>query len=570
MAIPNDTEFTAINLGGALGVDITQNVNDSGATWTAWYYFDANQTGEVGLWGFGDLVGYKPTVFVWTGTPGSLVGWPDPNIVFIQNKPIQFPVLNGTRYYLQFIKNGNFGTADLRIRAEYFVPSLAPAGSIFINDDTEGYPGAILSATADNTPLRFIYPFVAGEAGDVLASTGRLLYSDEFVDFNLKLYGNDFVFITDVPFTWNGTPRIRSCQGASVFYVGDSGGGGNNAIVRTVSNAGALGGTIYNLGAAGLTALAAKNDQTILYYSGRLGSQNSEIRRWDLSLNVPMSDLVADVGGTYVVFDILYLADDTIIVGYFEQASRDIFVRRYNLAGATLNTYSLGTNFTVLLPRLFYAIDDPVSFWAFLHPTGANLGSSNFKNIVCATGAIAVDRLSVEYEVGAYSPNETVTPIARFGNSASCPAVVIRSAIGTPTTGTIIINKITNPSASAVVFTFNAGGGLSPNTFTLTDGQTQTYNNVPAGIYSIEEIIPPGWSVQYSVSDGSPVSALNLAAGEVIVINVTNTQTPNQRSGIYKIVPGKRNDTLWNDLNAETTTDVKIPNPRIRTGLFGE
>lgn len=45
--------------------------------------------------------------------------------------------------------------------------------------------------------------------------------------------------------------------------------------------------------------------------------------------------------------------------------------------------------------------------------------------------------------------------------------------------------------------------------------------------------------------------------------------TPNERSGIYKIVPGKHNDTLWNE-DFAGTTDFKIPNPSWKTGLLGE
>jgi hypothetical protein len=44
---------------------------------------------------------------------------------------------------------------------------------------------------------------------------------------------------------------------------------------------------------------------------------------------------------------------------------------------------------------------------------------------------------------------------------------------------------------------------------------------------------------------------------------------PNPGSGIYKLVPGKYNDTLWNeDLTA--SFDTKIPNPFGKTGLLGE
>jgi len=568
MAIPNADEFTAFDL-GVLPVDVSQDVFDTGQSWTAWYFFDAPTTGEVGIWGFGDLVGYKPTIFIYTGIPGALSSYPVPNLTFVQNKPVQIPVTAGTRYFLEFRRNGNFATSILRIRAEYFVPTVAPVGSIFTNDDTEGFPAVIVSSATDFLTHRFLYPFPSGEAGDILEGNGRILIADEFADLNLKLYENDLTFITDVLFTWTGSPRIRAVQGGNKWYVGDTGNAFNFASVRTVNAAGTLGGTIFNLGAAGLTGMAANNAETILYYSGRLSSLNSEIRRWDLLTNSAMSDLVPAVGG-YVVGDILYLNDDTLVVSYFRTSPRDLFIRRYDVAGATLNTYILGTAFTVTLPRLAYAIDNPLSFWVWTHPSGASFGLSVFKNIVVATGAIAINRTHAEYTAGAYFPAETATPFARFGVPFSCPFMITRASIGAPTTGTIVINKTTNPTGDPTLFTFNAGGGLTPATFQLADGGTQTYNNVPVGIYSIEEVVPAGWSVDYDVSDGSPPNLLSLQAGEVIIINVTNTMTPNERSGIYKITPGKRNDTLWNDLTLGTTTVVKIPNPFVKTGLIGE
>src|ERR671927_703701 len=49
-----------------------------------------------------------------------------------------------------------------------------------------------------------------------------------------------------------------------------------------------------------------------------------------------------------------------------------------------------------------------------------------------------------------------------------------------PNAGTIVVKKITNPSPdpSNTSFPFTAGGGLSPSSFSLTNGQQQTFSNV--------------------------------------------------------------------------------------------
>lgn len=44
----------------------------------------------------------------------------------------------------------------------------------------------------------------------------------------------------------------------------------------------------------------------------------------------------------------------------------------------------------------------------------------------------------------------------------------------------------------------------------------------------------------------------------------------NRASGIYKLVPGKLNDTLWITQDPEATQDVKIPEPYIETYLLGD
>lgn len=123
--------------------------------------------------------------------------------------------------------------------------------------------------------------------------------------------------------------------------------------------------------------------------------------------------------------------------------------------------------------------------------------------------------------------------------------------------GTIIVVKDANIT-DGTVFPFNAVG-LTPNAFTLLDNGSIQYDNVPYGSgYSIVETVPSGWTVSYNVSNGSPNTNINVGVGEIVVVTVTNTKLPNATSGIYKIVPNKRQDTLW--LEGFTgTRDVKIP-----------
>lgn len=139
--------------------------------------------------------------------------------------------------------------------------------------------------------------------------------------------------------------------------------------------------------------------------------------------------------------------------------------------------------------------------------------------------------------------------------------------------GTLYVTKVVNPENLDPQFIISVGGGLIPDSVGMHHGDNQTYINVVPGTYSVSETPLAGYSVVISVSNGSPSNAITIGPGEYVIVTVINTlevPAPNARSGIYKIVPGKRNDTLWDSLTEFTTTDVKKPNPFVKTGYIGE
>src|SRR3990167_1285218 len=144
-------------------------------------------------------------------------------------------------------------------------------------------------------------------------------------------------------------------------------------------------------------------------------------------------------------------------------------------------------------------------------------------------------------------------------------------AISVLTTGTIIVNKITIPSTDTQSFAFTAGGGLAPGSFNLVNGGQQIFSGItPGSGYSIIETPNTLYLTEYDVSDGSPNTNIDVAENETVVVTVTNTRLSSQYSGIYRIVPAKRQDTLWVSPEERTTVDVKIPDPYVRLPLIGE
>ncbi|MEZ4861519.1 MAG: hypothetical protein R3C14_09440 [Caldilineaceae bacterium] len=91
--------------------------------------------------------------------------------------------------------------------------------------------------------------------------------------------------------------------------------------------------------------------------------------------------------------------------------------------------------------------------------------------------------------------------------------------------GTVIIRKVTEPlSDAATVFSFttNLGAGAP---FTLTNGTSKTFFNVPLGTYRIDEATLLGWSLvagATTCSDNSSVTAITVGAGEIVTCTFTN------------------------------------------------
>ena len=136
---------------------------------------------------------------------------------------------------------------------------------------------------------------------------------------------------------------------------------------------------------------------------------------------------------------------------------------------------------------------------------------------------------------GTYSVSETV-PSGWSQTSATCSDGSLISAIelgaGETITctftntkrGHIIVDKITNPSGDPQSFDFDAGGGTYAD-FSLTDAATPNDQTLVPGTYSVSETVPSGWDqTSASCSDGSPINAIVLSAGETITCTFTNTK----------------------------------------------
>jgi hypothetical protein len=115
-------------------------------------------------------------------------------------------------------------------------------------------------------------------------------------------------------------------------------------------------------------------------------------------------------------------------------------------------------------------------------------------------------------------------------SSASFPAevkdFVAPQPVNISNCGKLIINKVTIPSPDPTdtSFSYTAGGGLDPTSFSLKNGDSKTYDPVFAGSgYSVAETVPANWQlVSATCDDGSPVTNISVSPNETVTCTFTN------------------------------------------------
>jgi hypothetical protein len=421
-APPNVSFATAIEItlpATITGIDASDG---AGTNYDLYYKFTAPADSRViGAWGFTPIAdAFVSTIYPYlgpAGAPTQILG------IAAANKPIQFPVTPASEYFIKLAKNGNSSPATIDLHVEVAVNGAIAEGNIIVNDDTTGFPTAILSHLLDDTYIAFIKDTASGEAGDILKTSG-VIALEEVSTGHIIVYDIDFNQLTDLDFNLHQV-KIRTCIAADKFYVGEND-GASHMLLYTIDNLGAKSALLETVDtvAIGAECLAAKNDETILYFANR--GNGVPIKQWDLVTHVAGADLVAAIAG-YAIPDILYLDDDTLIALYYNSSTKDVQAIQYDTTGATLNTYTLGAQTGSTKPRLAYALDNPNSFWVWTHNTS---GRSIFRNVKCNDGSVLATRTHQEFEGGAYNATETATPLTRFGHSFSCPFFIMT---GTPT-----------------------------------------------------------------------------------------------------------------------------------------
>lgn len=436
----------------SLPFSITQEAHAGGTTYDLFYrYAAASSDSVLSAFLVGNLTPYDVRTTVLVGTPGSMS-----TLLFlsgIANKPVQIPVTltsgfqpSDTNYYFRAANfSGNPTPAQLTVSLQKGNTNPIAAGDIFINDDTNGFPGVFRDPVTGNVK-NFVRPFPNGEGGDQIESTGYMVVED-FQNNQIAVYNNQFEFVRNIAFG-NGFTWVKANTTAGRFVSINN---DNPPTYLLTDSLGVSLGTVSMTGEPqGVGSVTINNDASIIYWTNNVA--NTPVRRWDVAGAAALSDLVPAVASHFVT-ELEFLKDGTLLVSY-RSGTTIFYIERYNESGTLLNTYTLD-NETIpagTQPRIARGLDDPLSFWAWSHNTN---GTSRFRQIQVSDGTVLTDlNNQVEYETGIYNKTASLTPDARFGHSFSCYFFITKDPV--PSTN----NPPLPPGGPPTIIVGGADGGL--------------------------------------------------------------------------------------------------------------
>jgi fimbrial isopeptide formation D2 family protein len=201
--------------------------------------------------------------------------------------------------------------------------------------------------------------------------------------------------------------------------------------------------------------------------------------------------------------------------------------------GSVTCTFTNTKRGTIIVDKVTDPSGDPTSF-AFSLSGGPDSVSQSFNLTDAAT-----PHNSGALKPGTYSVEETV-PAGWDLTGASCsdgsnpaaidlaPGETVTCTFTNTKRGTIVVDKVTDPSGDPTSFAFSLSGGPDSvsQSFNLTDAATPHNSGaLKPGTYSVEETVPAGWDLTgASCSDGSNPAAIDLAPGETVTCTFTNTK----------------------------------------------
>lgn len=474
-------------------------------------------------------------------------------------------------YYIKIKRHGggpsnsdftfNFATAPLNS-----LGSIA-TGDLIINDD-QNLAAVIVSSLG--VLKTFVSSIPGGEMGAILPSNvtvwqdfyGKYSLANRIAAFNLS-----FTYLGSVAagITFTNFPKFAIDKANNQFYV-------INQLdeLWTISATGVAAYTGFDLPGVATQAIAVSADGNTLYFAHK--SQDGIIHTVDLNtltLGADFYTIPGFVNGTDEICrtffggfpgDMFSLDDGGFVFWWYDVSAGHYWVVYLDNTGTLIHSTSI-----TRIDHLAYINGDSahILLWQF---TNDSISEGKFSRLTLATGVLDND-----FTQDLFFNGINTKGTGKFGISNSCTFLRVQDSVAPPGgSGTIQVVKVTSPPGITQSFSLSAGGGLSPTDFNLNgDGAQQVFTLVPIGDgYSIEETPNSSYETTYVVSNDSPIDNISVEEDEIVVVTVTNRALGAEASGIYKLVPGKRNDTLWTD-DFQDTDIVKIPQPFAKTAMLG-
>ncbi len=407
------------------------------------------------------------------------------------------------------------------------------SNTLFTPSDQNDIPpkdAAILNRTTGAVVTTFAFP--EAWIGDILNPSGTFAITaqDSSTDVytGLQIYDRNTNLIATIgsgTLTGLGASGFNLIRviawGTGTFYVawsGDTRPGGTTK-VTTVSAAGVPGGTVWTIPNTAtnnpsnlppqMGALAVNLAGTILYYTDGFsnGTLHQTIHRYDLVNSIALTDFV--VGATTDTWgdQAFVQSDDSLLVIFTTSAAYpDFVIRHYSAAAALLGTITLVANAGNFDDPLLGRDPDPLYVWAHTFEDASG-NTASYYRLKISDGST-----NVTFTVNTRNSGSTNIPL-------SCPFFLFADAPN----GEIVVIKVNAVDGDTTSFDFVATA-LTPDTFSLMGGDTQTYTPVtPGDGYGIAETVPTGWQVSYAVSNDSPHDDISVASGETVTVTVTNS-----------------------------------------------
>lgn len=256
----------------------------------------------------------------------------------------------------------------------------------------------------------------------------------------------------------------------------------------------------------------------------------------DFTMNVTATDPLdasfagQEAPGTNITLDAgSYSVDESVVSGYAKSLSADCSgtIALGETKTCTITNDDIAPTLTV--NKIVVPAQDSGLFNLQIDGntagTGSNVGNGG------TTGAVAVSSgAHTVSEVAGTSTNLSDYTAVITGDCAADGSITLDLAengvctITNTKKGRVIVDKITNPVGDAQSFAFTTTGtGYSG--FNLTDAAEPNNQQVLPGVYSVAETAVSGWTqTSATCSDGSPVTAIDVAPGETVTCTFTNTK----------------------------------------------